>query len=352
MERDVDVALRVRKFIEEKALICRGDIVLLGLSGGADSVCLLALLSGLRERLSFSLYACHVQHGIRGEEAERDLRFSRETAERFSVPFLWVRVDAPGYAGEKRLGIEEAARILRYRALREQLSALPGTGRRRITVAHHQDDQAETVLHHLIRGSGLRGLRGMEAEREELIRPLLCVNREEILAELRRRGLSYIVDSSNEDINYTRNHIRALLPQLRRDNARAAEHIAAAAELMGEADALLREMAAAFMERHAALYEGEALPAEVCRELRLPLPVLRVQRPLLQRYILMEAVRRLDTPLRDWESVHFTALSALLDKAGGAHLDLPYRMSAEIRKKELLLRRNRETVSMKRRRKL
>ncbi|MGP1588343.1 MAG: tRNA lysidine(34) synthetase TilS [Oribacterium sp.] len=348
----MDAALRVRKFIEERELIRSGDIVLLGLSGGADSVCLLSILSGLRERLSFSLHACHVQHGIRGEEAVRDLRFSREMAERFSVPFLWEQVDAPGYAGEKRIGIEEAARILRYRALREQLSALPGTGRRRIAVAHHRDDQAETVLHHLIRGSGLRGLRGMEAEREALIRPLLCINRAEILAELQKKGLPYIVDSSNEDIKYTRNHIRSLLSLLREDNARAAEHIAEAAELMGEADTLLREMAAAFTERHAVLHEGEELPAEVCRELRLPLPALRAQQPLLQRYILMEAVRRLDTPLQDWESVHFKALSALLGKAGGAHLDLPYQMSAEIRKKELLLRRNRETVSMKRRRKL
>lgn len=158
----MSVRNRVKNYIIEEALIPPGGRVLLGLSGGADSVCLLWLLKSLEAELSFTVHALHVQHGIRGEEAERDLRFSREMSAALAVPFHAVHLDVPQYAKDRGLGLEEAARLLRYRALEETLAdwlsdegAAPDSGR--IAVAHHQEDQAETVLHNLIRGTGLRG---------------------------------------------------------------------------------------------------------------------------------------------------------------------------------------------------
>lgn len=352
----MNLNLKIYKYIKEKQLIQAGDRVLLGLSGGADSVCLLALLSELRKRLPFSLYALHVEHGIRGAEAERDLRFSREMAERFSVPFFSVHVDVPGFSEREHLGGEEAARILRYRALREKLKELPGEGEGKIAVAHHQDDQAETVLHHLIRGSGLRGLGGMEARSGELIRPLLSVSRKEILAELSERKLPYIMDSSNSDIHYSRNRLRqVVLPELHSINENAAEHLARTAELMREADGFFQREAEHFLAEYGEIVENPETDSGehgILKEISLPIPRLMEYPELLRRYIIMEAVRQMGTPLKDWESQHFEDISALIGKAGGAHIDLPYRMSAEHIKKNLCVRLNREIISMKRRKKI
>ncbi len=365
----MSVRNRVKNYIIEKSLIPPGAHVLLGLSGGADSVCLLRLLKSLETELSFTLHALHVQHGIRGEEAERDLCFSREMSAALSVPFHAVHLDVPGYAAQHGMGLEEAARQLRYRALEETLrdwlsreGAASESGR--IAVAHHQDDQAETVLHNLIRGTGLRGLGGMQPRQGWLIRPLLTVTREEILAELSasevksEAGLSYVTDSSNAALCYTRNRLRQrVLPELRGINARAVEHISATAELLAEADELLRQQAETWMEAH-----REAAPADdresrkseagdVYAELRVSLPALRQEKPLLRRYILMAMLAAMDTPRKDWGAVHLNALDDLLFRQGGAHLDLPYRMSGDIRGKQLILRRHREINSMKRRKK-
>ena len=337
--------------------------MLLGLSGGADSVCLLWLLKSLEAELSFTLHALHVQHGIRGEEAERDLSFSREMSAALSVPFHAVHLDVPQYAAEKGLGLEEAARLLRYRALEETLESWlseDGADRDsgRIAVAHHQEDQAETVLHNLIRGTGLRGLGGMRPRQDSLIRPLLTVTREEILAELSAAGLSYVTDSSNAELRYTRNRLRQrVLPELRGINARAVEHISATAALLEEADELLRQQAADWVEGHrevAPAGDAESRKSEagdILTELRVSLPALRQEKPLLRRYILMAMLEIMDTPRKDWGAVHLKALDDLLFRQGGSHLDLPCRMSGDIRGKQLILRTHREINSMKRRKK-
>ncbi len=359
----MSVRNRIKNYIIEEALIPPGGRVLLGLSGGADSVCLLWLLKSLEAELSFSLHALHVQHGIRGEEAERDLRFSREMSAALAVPFHAVHLDVPAYAAEKGLGLEEAARLLRYRALEETLAdwlAAEGAAAEsgRIAVAHHQEDQAETVLHNLIRGTGLRGLGGMQPRQDRLIRPLLTVTREEILGELSAAGLSYVTDSTNAALQYTRNRLRQrVLPELRDINARAVEHISAAAALLGEADALLRQQAESWLAAHresAPAGDTESRKSEagdVLTELRVSLPALRQEKPLLRRYIFMALLNAMDTPRKDWGAVHLNALDGLLFRQGGAHLDLPYRMSGDIRGKQLILRTHREINSMKRRKK-
>ncbi len=373
----MDQLKRIQSFIKEKSLIASGDVVLLGLSGGADSMYLLYVLSILREKMNFHLYAMHIHHGIRGAEAERDLLFSEEMARRFSVPFFNCRVDAPQYAELHHMSEEEAARILRYDALRKHLNSLVkknnqgNMSKGLIAVAHHQNDQAETVIHNIIRGSGLRGLRGMEAKHEDIIRPILMLCKEEILSECKRKNIPYVDDSTNENIRYTRNRIRwKILPEMEMVNERAAEHIAKTAELLGEANDIFEAMARDFVDRFGKLDEfdnktndGSGMDAESknretleeskpLRELRLPLSELRKQAPLIRKYILMDGIQRLGTPKKDWESVHISDLDALLFKQGGAHLDLPYKMSGDIRKNECIIRVNREVISMKRRKKV
>lgn len=198
--------------LRDKELIQRGERVLVAFSGGKDSLCLLQLLQENRALLGISLGACHVHHGLRGAEAERDLAFCRSFCAERKIPFFERRVDVPALCRKEKLGTEEAARALRYEALRDVAA---GQGFTSIAVAHTADDQAETVLFRLLRGSGMQGAAAMEERCGDLIRPLLSFTAEEILQYLKSEQLSFTEDSSNSDTVYTRNRIRReILPAL------------------------------------------------------------------------------------------------------------------------------------------
>lgn len=372
--------LEIKRYIEKNQLIRPGDGVVVGLSGGPDSVFLLYALHTLQARIGFTLRAVHVHHGIRGAEADRDAAFSAELCAKLAVPFQAVHVDAPSYAAQQGLSLEEAARILRYEALetaRQQLT----TPTAWIAVAHHLDDQAETVLHNLVRGAGLRGLAGMENRRNHVIRPLLSIKREDILKWLEQNKIAYVTDSTNADPHYTRNRIRStVLPELREINPEASAHIAHSAALLREADAYFHALALQYVDAHATLTvppvplpesdtpgegtiprlsalaetgaEGATeVPAEatILRSIALPVTELKAYPGLVRQYVYSELLRRIGTPQKDWSAVHYRDIDRLIFGPGGAHLDLPYRMSAEYRKKTLILQENREVISVKRR---
>lgn len=372
--------LEIKRYIEKNQLIRPGDGVVVGLSGGPDSVFLLYALHMLQARMSFTLRAVHVHHGIRGAEADRDELFSAELCAKLHIPFQAVHVAAPAYAAQQGLSLEEAARILRYEALetaRQQLT----TPTAWIAVAHHLDDQAETVLHNLVRGAGLRGLAGMENRRNHVIRPLLSIKREDILKWLEQNKIAYVTDSTNADPHYTRNRIRStVLPELREINPEASAHIAHSAALLREADAYFHALALQYVDAHATLTaspvslpesdtpgegtiprpsalaetgaEGATeVPAEatILRSIALPVAELKAYPELVRQYVYSELLRRIGTPQKDWSAVHYRDIDRLIFGPGGAHLDLPYRMSAEYRKKTLILQENREVSSVKRR---
>lgn len=372
--------LEIKRYIEKNQLIRPGDGVVVGLSGGPDSVFLLYALHTLQARMGFTLRAVHVHHGIRGAEADRDAAFSEKLCAKLVVPFQAVHVDAPSYAAQQGLSLEEAARILRYEALetaRQQLT----TPTAWIAVAHHLDDQAETVLHNLVRGAGLRGLAGMENRRNHVIRPLLSTKREDILKWLEQNKIAYVTDSTNADPHYTRNRIRStVLPELREINPEASAHIAHSAALLREADAYFYALALQYVDAHATLTappvplpesdtpgegtiprpsalaetgaEGATeVPAEatILRSIALPVTELKAYPGLVRQYVYSELLCRIGTPQKDWSAVHYRDIDRLIFGPGGAHLDLPYRMSAEYRKKTLILQANREVSSVKRR---
>lgn len=384
--------LEIKRYIEANQLIRPGDGVVVGLSGGPDSVFLLYALHTLQVRMGFTLRAVHVHHGIRGVEADRDEAFSEKLCAELDIPFQAVHVAAPAYAAQQGLSLEEAARILRYEALevaRQQLtqaladSPASATTRRSdspapvadspsrlpdapsikgrpatsapaawIAVAHHLDDQAETVLHNLVRGAGLRGLAGMENRRNHVIRPLLSIKREDILKWLEQNNIPYVTDSTNADPHYTRNRIRStVLPELREINPEASAHIAHSAALLREADAYFHALALQYVDAHATLTVPPVpLPeATILRSIALPVTELKAYPELVRQYVYSELLRRIGTPQKDWSAVHYRDIDRLIFGPGGAHLDLPYRMSAEYRKKTLILQENREVISVKRR---
>ncbi len=202
-------------FLEQKGALSplrRG--VLVAFSGGADSVFLLSLLSLLARELKFPLSALHVNHHIRGEEAERDVAFCRSFCDEVGVPLRIVDVDAVGEAKRCKTGLEETARKLRYRALFEAADEI---GLPYIATAHNATDHAETVLLHLLRGGGTRSLCGILPWRGRLLRPLLFLTGEEIRKTLLSAKIPFVTDSTNGDTAYTRNFLRAeVLPLLRK----------------------------------------------------------------------------------------------------------------------------------------
>lgn len=188
--------------------------VLVGFSGGADSVLLLLFLSKLRQNIGdFKILAFHVNHLIRGDEADRDERFAKEFAERLDVEFLSVKIDVPALADELKIGLEEAARNARYSAFDSILQGRNDISS--IATAHNSTDNLETVLMNMMRGAGTRGLSGIRPVRDNVIRPLIRIPKKDITELLLRHGVPFVVDSTNLSVDYRRNYIRnEIIPKL------------------------------------------------------------------------------------------------------------------------------------------
>ncbi len=196
-----------------KNLIEPGETVLAAISGGPDSMAMLNCLVFLRKDLEFKLLIAHVNHGVRGEYAKRDQEFVEGVAKDYKIPYFTKNVDMVAYGKELHISSEEAGRILRYGFFRKVLSDYGGG---KIAVAHNKNDQAETILYRIIRGTGLDGLKSMEFIKEDIIRPLLNISRKEIEDYIEQKNIKFVVDHTNLETDYTRNKIRLeLLPYIK-----------------------------------------------------------------------------------------------------------------------------------------
>ena len=205
----------IRNNIIEKNLIDSGDNILIALSGGPDSVFLFHNLRKLRETLSFNLYASHINHMYRGEDAIRDEEFVKALCDKYDIKLFVKRKNAAEYAKELKCTEEEAGRILRYGFFKENLSEVGGG---KVAVAHNLNDQAETVLQRIIRGTGIDGLSAMSFKKDNLIRPMLNVSRDEIMNYLHENNYEYCIDITNTQDIYGRNKIRLnLIPYLEKN---------------------------------------------------------------------------------------------------------------------------------------
>lgn len=296
--------------------------ILVALSGGADSVCLLCVLKELQQELGISVSAMHVHHGIRGAEADRDAQFCKELCAQLDVPCQVVYVDVPAVAAEKKMSLEEAARMVRYRELENRRQQILKENEisccRRasrcdeeergvwIAVAHHREDQAETVLWNLFRGSGLKGMGGMEPVNGAVIRPLLDVAKEEILNYLRQQETRWQQDSTNDSNEYTRNQIRHHILGYATEhiNKGSTEHICQAAKVAGQADAYLRKQARRWLENNDSVNVSQLVRED----------------EILQSYILREMLVQ-SCGLIDVTVRHVEAMNSLLAEMPGGGAD-------------------------------
>ena len=232
---------KVRETIKTNSLFDNGDKVLCAVSGGADSICLLNIMQKFREEFNLSIYVANVNHLIRGEESDRDSNFVQKVCKEVGIKCFYREYDVQSIAKQRKLGEEECGRILRYEFFEEISRSLGGV---KIATAHNLNDNAETVLFRLTRGSSSRGLSGIKYKRGNIVRPLLDVSREEIEAYLKSEGISWCEDSTNKIEIYARNKLRlSVVPLLKKISGKAEEHIVSAAKLISEDNSFLDDMA-------------------------------------------------------------------------------------------------------------
>jgi tRNA(Ile)-lysidine synthase len=308
--------------LERERMLRRGDRVLVAVSGGSDSTALLALLAGSARDLGLDLHVAHLDHGWRGRASERDAEFVRRLALRFRLPVTvghvdaaaWRRSGARGAEGRTQSSREARARTLRRRFLEATAAEI---GARRIALGHTLDDQAESLLLRLLRGSGRRGLGGIHPVVDGLfIRPLLGIRRASLRAWLRQRGLRWREDATNRDLGLTRNRVRRrLLPLLEREfNAKATEVLARTANLLRDEDAWLERLAGeAYDSARIAGTPGIRLDPD--RLATMPVP--------LQRRVVRRAAAEARGHLRGLGMKHVDSALALLRSRGNRRLDLP-----------------------------
>ena len=267
-----------------KELIPAGARLLCAVSGGADSMCMLSLLNSNREYLHIEVSAAHFEHGIRGEEALRDAAFVEQFCRDNGIPYITGHGNVPEYAEKNGIGMEEAARILRYSFLDEAAEKLNCN---LIATAHNADDNVETVLFNLARGGGNRGLQGIPLKRNNIIRPMLNFSREEIEQYLSENGIPHVEDSTNFSDDYSRNMIRhKVMPVLREINPGLDDAVSRTCTLLRDDEDYISKSVDDFIEKH---YDGESLP--VCELSTLHRAVSsRVVRSILGSGLSMEHV--------------------------------------------------------------
>ncbi len=224
---------KVYKYICDKNMLEDGEAVVVGVSGGADSVCLLSILADIGRRMHVTVHAVHINHGIRGEEADADEKYVLELCETMGVTIDSLHYNIPELSQKNGKSEEEMGRIIRYKAF-EQMRIKYNASK--IAVAHNTNDSVETIIYNMCRGTGIKGVTGIPPVRGNIIRPLLCATRQEIEDYVRNMGIEFRTDSTNLKCDYTRNRIRLeLLPYINKNiNEKSSEHILSLADQLND----------------------------------------------------------------------------------------------------------------------
>ncbi len=313
---------RIEKFIQKYHMLTCGDRVIAGVSGGADSVCLFLMLLELREKIGFDLIAVHVHHGLRGEAADQDQRFVEALCEQHRIPLEIFRVNLESIAKKRKQSLEEAGRMVRREAFD---SVCQKYGGNKIALAHHQNDNAETLLWNLSRGTGLDGLGGIRPVNGKFIRPLLCMNRKEIEEYLAKRKQSYCIDETNAGTDYTRNKLRHLvLPILEEQvNSAAVRHMNETMEQIWELKEYMQEQVEAAYQECVQEHFEKACWIQIQQKSFETFP------ELIKKMVIRKGMEQVGGKKRDLSHKHVDVMMELMNKQVGRTLDLPYEMHAK-----------------------
>lgn len=329
---------KIQLYIEKNEMIRPGDHVLVGVSGGADSVCLLFVLHELSRKMGFSISVLHVNHGVRVEAAE-DAAYVKSLCEKIEIPFYLEKVDMIAYAKEHKLSEEEAGRLLRYDLFAKYMDKLHCE---HVAVAHHGNDRAETMLFNLFRGTGIQGLTSIRPVREDIIRPLLCLDRKEIEEYLKEKKVSYCEDKTNFSDAYTRNKIRHHIIDYAKEEIcdQLVAHMNDTAEQLSEIqDYLAKETQKAY----------DKCVREQDGEIKIAIPVFTAYDIVLQKRILLLCLEQMTPHRKDITSAHIKGILNLLESQKTAAIQLPYQLEARKQYDSLYLCQRKESQGERRR---
>jgi tRNA(Ile)-lysidine synthase len=305
--------LAVLATIKKHSMLYSGDGILVGLSGGPDSVCLLYTLNQLKPMFSLRLNALYIDHRMRPSETEEEISFCARLCRELAVPFTSKSVDVKGHAKEHGMNVQEAARNLRYRLLEEHAHECDAV---RIALGHTADDQAETVLMRLLRGSGPTGLGGMPPCRGTVIRPLIETTREQIEKFLKEEEASFVIDSSNAKKDYFRNSIRlGLLPEIKRVNPDIVNTLTRMAEIFRDE------------ERYFDILVTKSLMKMISRKKENKVELFLSPLEAMDKVIMRRVLRRIIDETRGLREISFSHIEAIMDLIrngqSGARIYLP-----------------------------
>jgi tRNA(Ile)-lysidine synthase len=357
--KKVSLESKVIDFVQRHSLIQRKERVVVGVSGGADSVCLLHILAEWQGRLGIRLHVAHLNHEIRGAESQADSEYVSNLAGSLRIPITVDRQDVAAYRTERKCSLEEAARELRYAFFARVARKI---GAHRIAIGHTSDDQVETILMHILRGTGITGLCGLapcsplaydnrrgslpsqaptveKGQRSSLlvIRPLLDITREETASYCQKHQLGPRIDSSNLSPSFFRNRLRLdLLPLLRQYNPGVDQAVLRLADIAREDNAFIEQQASGLWDEVARQEDG-AIYLDKKQITGLPIA--------LQRHLLRVAVTELAGDVRDIEASHIEAARSLLNKQPSKRISLPHGFICQAGYDELAITRRRSAIA-------
>lgn len=313
---------RTETFIKKYHMLREGDVVVTGVSGGADSVCLLLLLCRLQKKIGFRTVACHINHGLRGEDAEADERYVEELCGKLGVKIYIFHEDVELTARNRKQSLEEAGRMVRREAFEKVCEEEGGT---KIATAHHRDDNAETVLLNMARGTGIKGICGIRPVFGKWIRPMLCLSRKEIEESLKEEGITWCTDATNSEDEYTRNRIRHnILPAFEAQvNAGTVRHLD---ELSVQAQEIWDYLEQGVEAAHSRCVKVSTEDGE--NRFLILSDRLAEEMPAIRKLLIRKCISKALGTERDLESVHVSAVLDLFEKQTGRRTNLPGQMEA------------------------
>ncbi|MCR4901289.1 MAG: tRNA lysidine(34) synthetase TilS [Butyrivibrio sp.] len=333
----MNLETKVKAYIEKNKMINPGEVVLAGISGGADSTCLLIILHKLSLEMDFKLVVVHVNHGLR-DDAAQDALYVKKLCKERNIEYYLHEADIKKIAKEKDMTEEEAGRYERYRVF-ENLSVKYDAGK--IAIAHNLNDLAETMLYNMFRGSGLQGMVGIRSIRGKIIRPLLETSRKEIENYLEENDIDYCTDSTNLEDDHARNRIRHhILPYaVSQINEKSIEHLAKTAQSLDKANEYIKAQAQNAMD--------ECAEVDLQKdEIKINVEVFNTLPDILKENIILMAMEKLTPHRKDITSTHIYSIIGLcLDSRGTKKLNLPYDLIAQRIYGMLFINKNIQNVS-------
>lgn len=295
--------LKVKRYIEEEHLIKKGDKIILGVSGGADSVCLLSILNSLKKEFYLELEVVHINHMIR-KDANEDALYVTKLCKRYDIPFHLFEEDVEKLAKEYHISTEDAGRKVRY----EAFNKIAGNNAK-IAVAHNKNDKVETFFFNLFRGAGINGLCSIKNKRENIIRPILCLERNEIEEYLNRIGLDFKIDSTNNTTLYTRNKIRnKVIPYVKEEiHSNIIGNVSNTIELMEEVNDFFNDYVENYCKKNVKFQEGNVV---------IDLDIFSKEKIIIKKLVILKALEYFIPSKKDISSKNIEDILDICNKNG------------------------------------